>query len=276
MRASFRAEMMKLRRRPAVWTLAGVWVALLLSFAYLLPWLVVDGGAQGDPAALASVLPVGMVPTAISGFALFGGALALVLGALVSGSEYGWGTVKTILTQRPGRLPLLGGLVGALAAVMLAMVALTFALSAGASSLVALVEGAPLEWPGIGEIAQGMGAGWLILTMWCLLGVLLGMLTRGTAMAIGLGLVWSLVVEVLIRGVAALLPALDAVQKALPGVNAGSLLAALGATGQGDPAGGTPGVAAIVGGTQAVVVLAGFVVVFLGVTAVLQTRRDVA
>ena len=52
---------------------------------------------------LASTLPDQLVANMLGGFPVFAGALALVFGALVFGSEYGWGTVKTLLTQRPGR-----------------------------------------------------------------------------------------------------------------------------------------------------------------------------
>ncbi len=33
---------------------------------------------------------------------LLGEAMAVVLGAVLAGSEYAWGTTKTMLTQRPG------------------------------------------------------------------------------------------------------------------------------------------------------------------------------
>jgi len=45
-------------------------------------------------------------------------------------------------------------------------------------------------------------------------------LTRGPALAVGLGLVWSLVVETLLRGVAGLLGPLDIVTNLLPGSHA--------------------------------------------------------
>jgi hypothetical protein len=103
--------------------------------------------------------------------------------------------------------------------------------------------------------------------------MLLGTALRSTALPIGLGLVWVLAIENLVVNVAApLLGAFDAAQAALPGVNAGSLVAAL----AGDDAElRTPGVAAIVDGGQAAWVLAGFLVVFTALTGLLLTRRDV-
>lgn len=272
MGVSLSAELLKLRKRPAVWVLAGVWLALLLTFGYLLPYLGAgpdSGGPRG--AALVSTLPANLVSNAVAGYALFGGALVMILGALVTGSEYGWGTVKTVLTQRPHRLAVYGGTLAALAVALLGVVLVSFAVSAGASAAIAGAESLPADWPGVTEIVTGIGAGWLILAMWCLLGVLLGTLTRGTALAVGLGLVWALVVENLVRASAAVLDVMATVQQALPGVNAGSLVAALG-TGQQD----TPGIAAVVGGTQATVVLVAYLAVFALAAGTLWTRRDVA
>jgi len=111
--------------------------------------------------------------------------------------------------------------------------------------------------------------------MWTLAGVLLGTLTRGPALAVGLGLVWSLVVENLLRGVASLLGPVEAVTKLLPGTAAGSLAGAVGAAPQATP-GGTPGVTTILSGTTALVLLVAYVVVFAGLSARLIARRDLA
>lgn len=275
MLASFSAELMKLGKRPATWVLAGVWLTMLVFFAYLLPYLTTEELPAGQAEqSMADTLPAGLVGNAVAGYALFGGALALILGALVAGSEYGWGTVKTVLTQGPGRLTVFGGMLAGLAVAMLGMVLLTFVVSAGASAVVASIESAPMDWPDALDIAQGIGSGWLLLGMWCLFGVLLGMATRGTAMAIGLGLVWVLVVEGLIRASATALDFLDVVQKALPGVNGGSLVASLGARTLDQ--GGAPGVSTVVSGAQAAVVVAVFVVAFALVAGALQRRRDIA
>ena len=272
--ASFRAELFKLRKRPATWLLGGVWLAMLVTFPYLLPYLSKDAatpGAMGGP--LTDTLPSNLVSNAVGGFALFGGALAMILGALVAGSEYGWGSLKTVLTQRPGRLAIFGGTLAALAVILLTVVVASFLVAAGASAGIASMESLPIEWPGIADIVQGIAAGWVILGMWCLFGVLLGTLTRGTALAIGLGLVWALVVENLIRASASAISLLDAMQRAFPGVNAGSLVAALG--GQGKDGQGTPGVSAVVDGAQAAIVVPVLLVAFAGVAAFLVQRRDV-
>ena len=283
MRASFAAELLKVGRRPAMWLVAAVWLVLSLVFGYLFPYLSYRGAPTGPAAGagaasaeqvLAEALPANLVPTAIQGFPVFAGALALLLGVLSAGSEYGWGTWKTILAQGPGRLAVLAGKLGALGLVLLLVVLATFAVAAPASWLVAWVESQPLRWPPLAELAQGLAAGWLVVAMWGWAGMFLGILVRGTSLAIGLGLVWTLAVENLVRGFASLLAAIDTLQRWLPGTNAGSLAAAVGVPVQGAP-GGTPGVTATVDGTRATLVLATYLVAFTAVAAVLLQRRDV-
>lgn len=271
--ASFRAEWLKLVKRPSTWVLGVVWVLMLVFFAYVLPYLAADSEPAEAAGQLAGTLPAAVVGSAVGGYALFGAALALILGALAAGSEYGWGTVKTVLTQGPGRLSVLGGTLSALGLALLGVVVATFSVSAAASAVVASIESAPYDWPSVADNATGMAGGWLVLAMYALGGVLLGALTRGTSLAIGLGLVWVFVVEILIRGSAAALSFLDAVQYGLPGVNAGSLVAALGASTV--EQGGAPGVTTLVSGGQAALVLGGLAVAFAMVAGWLQRTRDV-
>ena len=276
MLSSFIAELDKLIRQPATWILAGVWLALNQVFSYLIPYASYVGG-ESNPVAgppeqvLASTLPENLVFNSISGFPVFAGAIALILGALTVGSEYGWGTLKTALTQRPRRLILYASKLAALAVAVFTIVLATFASNALTSSVIASVESQTMSWPSLPDLVQGFATGFLIAAMWCLLGVVLAVLLRGTALPIGLGLVWALVIENLIRSVAApLLDSFDTLQKGLPGVNAGSLVAAL--SGQ---TGDTPGVVSAVDGTQATLALLAYAVAFTLVAGLVLQRRDV-
>ena len=281
--ASFSAEILKLRKRPATWILLGVVLALTQLFGYILPyssWLTSDQNFQtqglNPQAVLAGTLPGELVPTSLGGFPVFAGALALILGALVTGSEYGWGTMQTALTQRPTRLAVYGGKLAALAASALAIVAATFALNAAVASVIATVESRPLDYPSLTELARGVGSGWLILSMWAGLGALLGFAFRGVALPIGLGVVWVLGVENLVSAVAdSLLTGLRPLRDVLPGVNAGSLVWSL-APGGGASGEAPPGVIDAVTGGRATLALALYVAAFAAVGALLVRRRDVA
>jgi ABC-2 type transport system permease protein len=267
-----RAEWLKLVRRPAIWTLLAVALALSLIFNYVVPYAGYAGGTSGPTAnrGLAAMLPEQFIGNAIGGLPVFLGALMLILGVLTVGSEYAWGTWKSVYTQDPSRVrvyvaKLIVALLAALAGVLT-----VFAAGAAASALIASGEAAPLDWPSLADILVGIGAGWLIAAMWTVFGALLAIALRGVALPVGLGLVWLLAVQNLLSLIAA--PLLDWVaqlQKGLPGPNAGSLVAALGGTTS------TPGVEAVVGGGQAALVLLAYLVVFAAVGGAVIRRRDI-
>jgi ABC-2 type transport system permease protein len=249
-----------------------VTLALSQVFNYLVPYagyLTAENEGAAEQ-ILASTMPENLISNSIGGFPLFAGALALTLGAISVGSEYSWGTFKTMLIQRPRRLSIYTAELLALAVAVLAIVLFIFALGALTSSAIALSQSGSIAWPSLAELAGGVASGWLILMTWCLFGVMLAFVFRGTALPIGLGVVWILGVENLIVNVAAaLLDFAETLQKSLPGVNAGSLVSALG--GGSD----TPGVNAVVDGTQATLVLAAYGIIFALIAGVTLQRRDV-
>jgi hypothetical protein len=267
-----RAELTKQARRPASWLLLAVAVVLSLTFGYAIPYAGLSGTTSGPPGSnrgLAAMLPDAFVGSALGGLPIFVGALALIFGVLVAGSEYGYGTWKTILVQHPSRVAVYGAKLVTVALAALAVVLALFAATAGASTLVASLEGQALVWPSVTDVLLGLGAGWLVATMWGALGVLLAIGLRSVALPIGLGLVWLLAVQNLLASIAA--PLLDWVaqlQKVLPGPNAGALAAAFGAN--------APGVEQVVGSGQATAVLAGYVIVFGVLGGWLLHRRDIA
>ena len=145
MTGSIRAELLIMRKRTSTWILLALWTALALVFAYAVPYATYLNGSEPD--ALADVLPGRLVASLMGGFPFFGGVLALMLGVLTFGSEYGWGTLKTLFTQRPGRLHVFAAKLAALAATLAVFVLVVFALGAVAGSTIALVEGADAEPP---------------------------------------------------------------------------------------------------------------------------------
>jgi len=275
-----RAELFKLRRRPAAWVLLAAAAILSQVFGYLVPYLAYATGdadsaaLEGSPEAqLASTLPDQLLINTIGGFPVFAGALALVLGALVFGGEYGWGTVKTMLTQRPGRGSVLAGQLVALGAALVVAVAVLTALSALSAAGIALAEDQPMQWPGAAELAGGLAAGWLVLMTWATLGAALGVTLRSVALPIGLGVVWVLGVENLVEAMSSsALTALQPVRDVLPGINAGSLVAAVVPEAMTEA---PPGVAATVSEPRALLTLVAYVAVGTVVTVWAARRRDV-
>ncbi|MGH8776972.1 MAG: ABC transporter permease [Jiangellaceae bacterium] len=273
---SARAELLRLGRWPVTWVLVGVWTILNLIFVYVFNWISYRGG-DGPPTGpgeslLPDMLPAAVPQVLVQGMPMFGGAIVMILGALAVGSGYGWGTWKTALTQGPGRAAAFGGMLMALAVAVVGIVVLTAAVDLGVSSLVAVVEGQSSDLPAWGDLLQSIGAGVLLMGMWTAAGVVVGAVTLGPALAVGLGLVWSLVLENLLRGVSGLIDGMSAVTDHLPGSAAGSL----GGSGVDAEGNGTPGVLDILTASTASWWLAGYLLVFVALATVLVRRRDLA
>ena len=82
-----------------------------------------------DPAQLLhDLLPASMPDVLVQGLPMWGGALAMVLGAIVAGNGYGWGTWKTMFTQGPSRTSSVGGSMLALVVIEVGVMVMTLAL----------------------------------------------------------------------------------------------------------------------------------------------------
>ncbi|HWM01758.1 MAG TPA: ABC transporter permease, partial [Actinophytocola sp.] len=165
---ALRAELFATRRRPGVWVVGGVWLGLTIVFGMAVPYIVylaISGSAdpQGDPAKLlATLLPDRLVPTTLSLFPLFGSAIMLIMGAVLAGGEFRWGTWGTLLTQGPSRTAVVLGKLGALAVALAGVAVATFVTVGAIGAVLAAVEGKSMAWPDAGRIAAGLGCAWLV------------------------------------------------------------------------------------------------------------------
>lgn len=277
---STRAELLRLRKWPAVWITLGAWMALSLMFGYLFNYLSYQSGdssfaSEGSTKAglLADMMPANVPDVLVQGLPMFGGALIMVLGAIVAGNGYGWGTWKTVFSlgvHRSGAV--IGSLVG-LTVFVVATLLVSLAVDLGLALLVATTEGQDVVMPSASELGESVGVGFLLLEMWALIGYALGTIARGPALSVGLGLVWALVVENLLRGVGQLLDWVDALTAVLPGTAGGSLVGAIVEVSPGGDS--APGVIDTVSGPQAAITVAAYVVVAAAVSVLVVRRRDV-
>ena len=271
------AELLVLRKRASTWILMGVWVLLGIMFSHLLPYLTYRGGAEGPTQTpLLSLLPESLADNLLGGFPFFGGVFALMLGVLAIGSDYGWDTLKTLLTQRAGRLRMLSAKLGALAVGLVPFVLVIFVAGAAASYAIATAEGAAVEWPSVWELVQAVASGWLVLATWAALGVLLAVLSRGTALAIGLGILYTFVIEGIVSALASEVSWLNTLVEYFLRANAYSLVTAIGVPTEALTDNG-PGsfFGPFVDGGQAILVLGAYLVGFLLLSAIVVRRRDV-
>jgi len=270
------AELLVVRKRWSTWILLAVWVALGVMFGYLLPYLTYQGGST-PPQALLGLLPQSLTDNVLGGFPVFGGVIALIVGVLAIGSDYGWDTLKTILTQRSGRMRMLGAKLAALAIILTAFAGALFAGGAAASYLIATFESAPVSWQSPAEVGLALAAGWFVLAVWAGLGVMLAVLSRGTALAIGLGVLYGLVVETLLSAIAGQVSFLQSAAEYSLRANAYSLVAALGVPAQALADNGPGGFSGpFVGTGHALTVLTSYLVVAAILAAATLSRRDIA
>jgi ABC-2 type transport system permease protein len=275
MTGAVRAELLALRKRASTWILLGIWGTLALVFAYVVPYATYLNGSGEEP--LADLLPDRLVGSLMGGFPFFGGVVALMLGVLAFGSEYGWGTLKTLFTQRPGRLHVFGAKLLALAAALIPFVLLVYALGGLASYVIAVREGAEVVWPSAWVLLRGLAAGWLILAVWAAFGVVLAVLSRGTALATGIGILYALVIEGLLSALASQVSLLDRLVEFFLRANAYSLVTGLGVPTD-DVANNGPGSFSgpFVDAVQALLVLGSYAAAFLVIAGWIFRRRDVA
>jgi len=275
---SVAAELLVLRKRASTWILLGVWVVLGLLFSYLLPYLTyrsdIDGPRQSP---LELMLPHRLADNLLGGFPFFGGVFALMLGVLAIGSDYGWDTLKTLLIQRPGRMRVFGAKLAALGVGLVPFAIVIFMAGAVASYLIAGAEGATVEWPSGWELISAVAAGWFVLATWAAFGVLLAVASRGTALAIGLGILYALIIEGLLSALASEVGWLDALVEYFLRANAYSLVTAIGVPTAAFADNG-PGsfFGPFVGAGQAIFVMSAYGVCFLVLSALLLRHRDVS
>jgi ABC-2 type transport system permease protein len=290
MLASLGAELLKIRKRPSRWVLPLIWLAIIVLLNYTLTYALLSSAPppsfpEGTPKKqqeqlqqqqeqfqeqqLRFLYPENLVPNLIPGYPNVGAPIALILGALAVGSEYGWSTFKTVLTQRPGRTALFFGKLLALGVVLALLVVLTFATAAASSLLVAVLAGAPVKEPPLGELVRALGAGFLILTTWAAFGALLATLLRSTALSIGL--VYSLVLETVIFNLPIRNESFTNARDFFPGQNSSSLADSFSEQAPTGFAPPTPPVDA----PQAALVLLSYTAAFIVLAALVFRRRDV-
>lgn len=268
-----RAELRKIRRRPSVWILLGIALAIHVLLSYFLNWLLIThplGGGSPTPHPIEAkrpLYPAEFVAHSINGSGLVA-ALALILGVLVVGSEYGWGTYKTLLTQRPARSVTVLAKVAALLIALGSATVAFFAVGGVCSALAALVDGQPLNhWPDPGTIVKALLAAWLTWSWWALFGAVLAYAFRQSALPIGLGLAYRFVIEGLLLGLggAAAGQLVKNVSKGLPGPNADALVQAF-----------QSGPPPQIGAGEAAIVLLLYSAAAVLLSVALVSRRDVS
>jgi ABC-2 type transport system permease protein len=271
---SLGAELLVLRKRTATWVLLGIWTFLGIFFAYVIPYAL---DPEDAPGGVDRFLPESLAGNLLAGFPFFGGVFALMLGVFAVGSDYGWDTLKALFTQCPGRGRVFASKLAAVGIALVPFVLALFVAGAVASYVIASIEDRSTSFPSAWLVLRAVAGGWLMLAVWGALGVLLGTITRGTSLAIGIGILYALVIEGLLSAFADSVDVLEPLTNVFLRANGYSLAVALGASADTIGSNG-PGsyTGPLVGSGQAVAVLLAFLAGFAALAAQLLRRRDVA
>ena len=276
--ASLRAEALKSRKRWANWILFGILLLAVLLLGYVLTYVVLKNPPRRfespvPPSMLKrEVFPENLLPDVLSGMSTIGAAIMLIFGSLSTASEYGWLTVQTILVQKPGRIAVLAGKLVLLAIVTLLVTIIVLGLAAVTGYILVNIDGSSSNWPSTTTLLKGVGALWLELAVWTAFGMFLGVAFRSTAAAIGGGLTYLFVGEVLSGQLFRNTEGLKEVLKFLPGVNASAVNAAFPLTFRNPNAITTQ----LVSAGRGVITLAVYLFVFTLLALLIFRRRDVS
>ncbi|WP_435299765.1 ABC transporter permease subunit [Timonella sp. A28] len=277
MKNALASEIILLRSRRVPVMIGALWAVLVAVFGVLTPYLVyvsLPSTTEDLDALYNLVVPASIPLTVLGSYPMFGGAVMLILGVLIAGPEYRWGTWTARFTQGASRSQVVAakataGSVTAAAAVLIAFIAGLLV-----STVITIIEGSSWSAPDLSKTVLSLLAGTLISVAWVCIGMALAIIFKGTTMALIVGLLWVLGIENIVSGLAQILPWLEPIRVFLPGVASGSIAAALGVATQ--DAGGTPGVAAVTSGSVAVLVLCFYAVAAFVVARALAQRRDVS
>lgn len=262
--AAFRSEWIKLGRRNFVLGGFGtvIGIAVLLTVLGILNANADPATVGGPPGGFSGGVDLESAAGWLSGLgqaASFIGIVALALFAANIAGEFSTGSIRVLLTTQPRRFQFLNGKILALGAFLaLAILYAAIASAAVAFPLAAMKGIDTAAWTTVDAIESGVALYanvTLAAMVYGLFGIMLGMVTRSSAISIAAGVAYFLLGETLL-----LQPLWDQADKWLP---AGVLSALI--------AGGNDAIAY----ATALALAAGYAVITWGIAAVVLQRRDI-
>lgn len=191
----FVSTLRKLVRRPATWVtfglLAGLLILIMLAVAANPGGGGDDGPGQGgDPLQLVTF--PGAYALVLSFILGLGGLFAVIYGAAIAGSEWTWGTLKTMIARGESRTRYMLVTFAGIAVVMLVGLLVTFAIGVGGAALGATIAGVPLDGmsdsTALGDLPELLARGAVGMVTQCALGFAVATLARSQLAGIGAGI----------------------------------------------------------------------------------------
>lgn len=262
------SELFRLNRRwmPRVLLLV---VAVGVVLIYALLWLTFATQEGSDAEDLRDDLALAEVPGTGLDFAyFFASIVAVIMGASIVGTEYGWGTIRALLPRARSRVEFLAAKLGALVLFDLVLVVAGFLAALAMSAIVTSVEGLDGDAGGdfLLEAVAAVGRTTYVLLPYTALAFFVAVLTRSNAAGIAIGLAVLLAEGIVLAIVTAVTDVFDWLGDLLFTENAAAITAL--------NAGGTAS-DDLPNPWQATLVLALWIVALVAVALAIFRRRDV-
>jgi hypothetical protein len=188
----FLSGLRKLVRRPAstvtVGLLLGLLVLIILATATVSQR---SGGLEGRRALLIVTFP-GAYEIILSFMFGLGGLFAVIYGAAIAGSEWGWGTLKNAVARGESRARYMLLTFAAIAVMVAVGLSVTFVLGVGAAWVGANIAGVSTsgitDADTLGRLPREFARGWFAVTEEAALGFAIATLARSQLAGIGAGI----------------------------------------------------------------------------------------
>ena len=188
----FVSALRKLSRRLATYLTFGLLAGLL---ALIIVAVAASGGrGQGNGPAnpLAIVTFPGAYDLILSFILGLGGLFAVVYGAAIAGSEWTWGTLKTVVARGESRSRYVVATFAAIAVVAGVGLLVSFGIGVVAAALGATIANVPLDGIGnaeaLGRLPEHFLRGWVAIVMEGSIGFAIATLARSQLAGIGAGI----------------------------------------------------------------------------------------
>ena len=209
---AFRSELIRIRRPAFLFggiglmaVFAGLVSIFIFTSAEDAPAAPTQAGQGAGAYTVAEIASPGGFLTALPTVSTLAGVILLALWAIAVATDYSTGLIRILAQAHPNRTRLLGGKIAALSVFTLLATTVTTLVVVVFARPLAKLEGIPIEaWKT--DFASHLGESFFNFTVaglvWGLIGLMLAVLTRSSAIAIGIGLGFLLVAEGLISIVA--------------------------------------------------------------------------
>ena len=188
----FGADLRKLFPRPATWVTIGLMLGLIVLVFLAVGGTAKQAGVRGGEARLQLVTFPDAYRFVLSFIVSFGGLLALLYGAAIAGSEWGWGTLKSAVARGTGRAAYVVTLFGAVVVIVGIGILIAMLVGTGAAFVGARIAGVSTsgisDATTLGKLPLDLLRAWLGLAEEAALGYAIATVFRSQLAGIGAGL----------------------------------------------------------------------------------------